>query len=207
VTAAALKGILAAIRKGGRAPVPEGPPAIRRLGRALAARDASPANLAVLLRQTLRYWSLTSGLEAIEPWVPAGGRWPASAAEWRSFGMEAQPSQGGFTLRALPWRPDWLADVPLDGVDAVAMAERPRRRFTPSPADPFVRQHFGREDYQSRAQQVAMRAAMSMPPGAVLLIVLSTGEGKSFAFQAVSEIGFGDGPPRVHGRPRVPRWA
>lgn len=197
--AATLQDILAAVRDGTPPPAVEAPPAFRRLAAALASRQASATDRAVLLRQALRHWALTAGMEQLEHWVPAEKGWPGDAETWSRFGVGARPSGAGFMIKALPWRPTWLPDVPAEGVDATAMAEWPRRAFREVTSDPYVRERFNRERYHSRAQRVAMRAAFSMPPGAVLLVLLPTGEGKSFAFQAIADVGFGDGPPDIPG--------
>src|SRR5262249_53120949 len=60
-----------------------------------------------------------------------------------------------------------------------------------APGDPFLGA-INRTRYQSPGQRGAVRAALTAPPGSVLVICLPTGEGKSLVFQAVSEVGFAD---------------
>lgn len=177
-------------------------PALRRLAAALQERQAggparpSPLDLGVLVRQALRYRELqTGGVE------PAAVRVPAltgslSESEWGRLGVSAVQVPGGYVVRAHPWRPLWLADVGAQGVDGAAAGEALRRPDTSMPGDPFLAS-FHHDLYRSPGQQSAVRAALTAPPGSTLLICLPTGDGKSFVFQVISRLGFGDGDPGV----------
>lgn len=170
---------------GDEAPAPPGPPAIARLFRALDARpQASSADLTALFRHVLRQEDGTL-------WVPASAEMP-SAADWSAAGVEAHPGDGGFRVRARPWIPSWLPDVPADGVDGAAAHASLRRRNERVGADPYLAA-FGYDAYQSVGQRRALRAALSAPRGSTLVVSLPTGEGKSLVFHALGRIGFGDG--------------
>ena len=168
-----------------------------RLGVTLASIDArlperpSGLDLAILIRQCLRYHESQSDF-TVPPriTVPQGTKWP-TLPEWQTAGMHAFPSEEGLSIQAKPWLPDWLSDGSPRGVDAAAASEGLMRRQLPVPGDPFMSRIKGHENYQSPGQRSAVRAALLAPPGSTLAVCLPTGEGKSFVFQAVSEYGYG----------------
>jgi superfamily II DNA/RNA helicase len=170
------------------------PSVLRRLQEALADPGAAALDLAVLLRHALRWQSLQPDWrehgQLASVIVPIGARWPEEAL-WRRLGVETEPHGQGLRLVAHPWRPSWLPGTKERAVDAAAAAALPRRPHQSVPGDPFLRR-FGRETYQSAGQRTAIRAALTAPPGSTLLICLPTGDGKSFIFQLVSTMGFGD---------------
>ena len=147
-------------------------------------------DLAVLIRQTLRFWSSrTHTRQWLE--VPTAPSWPAPD-DWRAVGVSAVSCQSRYRLSADPWCPSWLPHVGPEGVDGSAVAAWPRRQRSSVPGDPFLH-YLGLQHYQSPGQRAALRAALTTPPGAQLLICLPTGEGKSLLFQAVARFGFGVG--------------
>ncbi|MCY4615394.1 MAG: protein DpdF [Chloroflexi bacterium] len=163
----------------------DAPPQIVRLFRALDGNSASPLDLAVLFRHVLRH-------EGGALRVPSGARMP-SAEDWDAVDTTATPIGDGYSVESRPWKPEWLPDVPGDGVDAVAAQAVRRRREDPAAADPYLRE-FGYGSYRSPGQRRALRAALSAPRGATLVVSLPTGEGKSLVFHALARIGLGDGP-------------
>jgi hypothetical protein len=151
----------------------------------------SPLDLAILVRQVLRYEELRyKATTPISVKVRTGAQWP-SADDWNSVGVDARRTGDSYLVRVLSWRPAWLRDVGEAGVDATAAAEVLRRQESSVPGDPFLAQ-FNRSHYRSLGQRSAVRAALTTPPGATLLICLPTGDGKSFIFQLVGELGFSD---------------
>lgn len=173
--------------------VPFEEPLFRRIQSVLRNQSqSSPLDMAVLLRQALRFQTLrypSSTPASLRVRCETG--WPTEA-EWARVGLTAKPVQGNFLIEALPWIPSWLPDVGPSGVDAAAAGVEQRRHFQQVPGDPFLTK-FGRSQYLSPGQRAAVRAALTTPPGATLLICLPTGEGKSFVFQMLAEFGFGDG--------------
>ena len=161
------------------------PPPIARLFRALDTNAASPLDLAALLRHVLQR-------EGGALRVSAGSDTP-TAADWASVGIAATPVDGAFSIESLPWKPEWLPNVPDEGVDGAAAQSRERRRSDLAAADPYLTA-FGYDSYRSPGQRRALRAALSAPRGSTLVVSLPTGEGKSLAFQALARVGFGDGP-------------
>ena len=156
----------------------------------------SPLDIAVLTRQFLRYREFqTNDNSAPIVKIQGGAGWP-SETDWKRVNIEAKIIPEGFFIRSLPWRPDWLNDVGLNGVDATCVGETVRQIDDSVPGDPFLAR-FKRSNYRSRGQKTAMRAALLTPAGHTLLICLPTGDGKSFIFQLISQIGFGDASPGV----------
>lgn len=174
-------------------PPPLAEPAFARLLSALrdpAARP-SPLDLAVLVRHALRHHQMQpegSGSESV--FVRGGPSWPAPE-DWARVDAEATPASGGYLVSARSWRPEWLDDAGLHGVDGAAAQANERRALRAVPGDPFLAR-FGRTTYHSSGQRAAIRAALMAPPGATLLVCLPTGEGKSAIFQTIAEYGFGD---------------
>ena len=168
-------------------------PLFQRIQRALTNRaQLSPLDLAVLIRHALRFQALqhpSSGQPRL--WVKREVGWPTEA-EWHTAGVKANTVDDKFLVEALPWTPAWLPDVGTDGVDAAAAGAQKRCNFQRVSGDPFLTK-FGRAEYLSPGQRAAVRAALTTPAGATLLICLPTGEGKSLVFQAVAEFGFFDG--------------
>lgn len=151
----------------------------------------SPLDLAVLLRQALRFQTIQEGAsESARLFLSDGFAWP-SEAEWHATGCDFRKTDEGTWITARPWRSGWLPSVGEAGADASAAGAAQRRYHWAAPADQFLRR-FGHDSYQSPGQRAAVRAALTTPPGATLLVILPTGEGKSLVFQAVAKIGFGD---------------
>ena len=164
---------------------PEDAPSIERLFGALTGDfKGSPSDVAALLRHVLRQ-------EDGALWVPSAPAMP-SAEDWSKAGVMAEPRKSGFFIRARPWTPDWLTDVPLNGVDGATACAVERRRSEAIPPDPYLAT-LGFETYKSNGQRRALRAALSAPRGSTLVVSLPTGEGKSLVFHALARVGFGEG--------------
>jgi len=167
-------------------------PSIERLRVALGGvtAQASELDLAVMLRQALRREDARRGYE-VSPRVIVKHPRLAEFLAWKRVGLASDPIVGGFRVSANVWRPDWLRAEGLLGVDDVAASEVVRRSFggQDCTGDPFLAA-IGRVCYRSRGQRAAVRAALSTPPGATLVIALATGEGKSMVFQLIHAVGF-----------------
>jgi ATP-dependent DNA helicase RecQ len=167
-------------------------PTTARLASVLHSGDWSTLDLAVLVRQVLRFNSLPSaGGRPVQLVASSGSSWPDEEL-WARVGVDARSGGHGYTLTAKLWRPAWLSDPLGRGVDTDAAREESSRKDRSVPGDPFLRR-FGWSSYQSPGQRAAVRAALTMPSGATLMVCLPTGEGKSFVFQTVAEFGFGVG--------------
>ena len=167
-------------------------PSIERMRFALSEvpQRASPLDLAVLLRQALRYEHARRGYNA-SPAIRVAHPCFGTFDRWERVGLRAIPATDGHHVTALAWRPHWLVQHDDRGVDIFASSESVCREFnaTGSEGDPFLAS-VGRTSYRSRGQRAAVRAALSTPAGATLVVALPTGEGKSLVFQLVHSVGF-----------------
>lgn len=164
-------------------------PSIERLRQALAQPGVSALDLAVLLRQAMARESARRDHD-FAPMVKVDHSRFASFSGWESVGLKPTETASGTILSYEPWRPEWL-DTNTEGVDGFAASEIRRRVFNSGicKGDPMLAA-VGRQSYRSRGQRAAVRAALSTPPGASLVVALPTGEGKSMVFQLIHEVGF-----------------
>ena len=202
---AAFQALATEIRGGEKPSACFADPCFDRLSRAHQAHTRGAPNrpsaldLAVLIRNVLRFHELqTSPGTPPRLWVPSGSGWPIPS-QWTDVGIEARAEDKGFSVQARPWLPDWLPNVPPRGVEAASAAENQMRMTNRVPGDPFMERFSGHDSYLTSGQRSAVRSALCTPPGATLIICLPTGDGKSYAFQLVSSIGYGanDGVPGV----------
>lgn len=167
-------------------------PSIERLRVALGDRtfQASVLDLAVLLRQALKREEARRGYE-VSPRVVVKHSRLSGFTDWARVGIAGEPIPGGWRVTAEVWRPEWLETTGPLGVDDFAASEALRRSFNGQDCDgdPFLAA-IRRATYRSVGQRAAVRAALSTPPAATLVIALPTGEGKSMIFQVVHAVGF-----------------
>lgn len=187
--------LLAALSHGDAPPSPasDAPAIYHRLHKAWAA-PCGVADLSVLLRHVLRHESERQGGGVQFLTLPLAHRSAAGlAATAHLFGLGATPQEqtGKLRLHARPWYPQWLGQVEETGksFEAAAFAEEPRRLVANAEGDPFL-SAFGRQTYLSAGQKAAVRAVLTMPPGATLLVNLPTGGGKSLCAQVLATNGF-----------------
>jgi len=175
--------------EGGDLETPLFDPPFERLRIALQNGGASSLDLAVLMRHALRHESLTRGWDVYFETILV------EASVLRKAGLLVTEEGGKYTVKAKPWEPEWLPDSKVVPADHGAMLAQRKRFYETSPTkgDPFLSQ-FKLSGYRSNGQRSAVRAALGMPPGAILIINLPTGEGKSLVFQAVQKIGFANDP-------------
>jgi ATP-dependent DNA helicase RecQ len=167
-------------------------PSIERLRVAISSLPprASTLDLAVLLRQALRREDARRNYE-VSPHVIVKHPRLNTFSSWGSISLECEPTTAGWRVTAKPWRPEWLESGARLGVDDIASSEVLRRSFggQDCTGDPFLKA-IKRERYRSSGQRAAVRAALSTPPGATLVVALPTGEGKSMIFQLIHAVGF-----------------
>jgi superfamily II DNA/RNA helicase len=167
-------------------------PSLDRLRIALTntPQRASTLDLAVLLRQALRYEHARRGNMA-SPTMQVAHSLFNGFNKWDLVGLSAAPVAEGSNVTALPWRPSWLMQHDSHGVDGFAASEIICREFNTAgcEGDPFL-SSVGRASYRSRGQRAAVRAALSTPAGGTLVVALPTGEGKSMIFQLAQSVGF-----------------
>lgn len=159
-------------------------PAAARLGSALRqACDGScgPGDLAGLIRDHLREWQETRGSLGLPApvRVPAKPPWP-TRAEWAKSGVVAVPGrrEGELELAEVdPWQPAWLPFAePVDSFPARRENRWPRQAVA---ADPIWREGTSYSTYRSFEQREAVRVLVTAPVDATVLVVLTTGSGKS----------------------------
>ena len=184
-------------------------------GRVLdAARDlrdnpvsVGQGDLFSLVWHWLRHDSLNSGVKS-RLTIPSHSAWP-SPSEWRDQGFSVADLGEKLTVYAEPWTPAGLAG-PLPAIDLALAApgdlrfgqrgqvlSTKRRAYSGVPADPFFADVFpaandGEPTYRTSAQREAIRAALTAPPGASIVVSLPTGGGKSAVALVPSLIGSPD---------------
>jgi superfamily II DNA helicase RecQ len=167
-------------------------PAFDRLRIALGETEpfASPIDLSVLLRQTLRYEYARRGYE-VSPQIWVSDERLRSFQDWDLVGLSVTRGANRLRIAATEWRPEWLNNPLAHGIDDEASSEHTQRVFGAEgcEGDLFLRV-IGRSSYRSSGQRAAVRAALATPPGATLVVALPTGEGKSMIFQLIQAVGF-----------------
>lgn len=167
-----------------------------RLSTALS-RGAGAADIAVLLRQTLRADDESRRRRTANDHPSIAGAWldvPFSRLlpptfNWSLFGLFPHLlHESAVRLNAEPWRPQWLEHIPPDGIDGEVAAEVIRRSDETLAGDPFLTAIDAQiTRYKTPGQRAAVRSAMVMPPGATLVVNLPTGAGKTLAMLAAAE--------------------
>lgn len=131
-----------------------------------------------LFRHILRKESeLQKGISQVLT-VPCVQGWP-TVEEWYTAGIAVHNlTDKSCTIEALPWSPDWLGVCP----EREAFEGRVRRINQEVTGDFFLRA-VGWENYCSSAQRDALRAVLTAPQTATIVLTLPTGAGKSLCYQ------------------------
>lgn len=138
---------------------------------------------AVLTRHLLRRTAMRDQAAHPSLLVPTGKGWP-SLSDWGVYGCIAAPIGDRIRVSAQAWSPRWISGT--SDPAAEAFAETPRRDFgAHASGDPFL-STLGHTDYLAGGQREAVRAALTSPPGATLLVVLPTGAGKTTVIHALA---------------------
>jgi ATP-dependent DNA helicase RecQ len=137
------------------------------------------SDVAVLVRQVLRRADEQQAAMH-HTTLPIRSGWP-SAEMWVQHGIQlVRATEHGYLARAQPWQPAWLAGADAVAPEAAACAEVERRNFEPVFGDPFLAlPPYQLGTYRCVGQREAVRAVLTAPPGATLLVNLPTGAGKS----------------------------
>jgi ATP-dependent DNA helicase RecQ len=140
--------------------------------KAAHAQAVSPADRLALIR-TLT-WASGGFLELTPLGIQLS---PEEVAELTRFGLART---FGDALRLVVSELDEIAP----GLEeALRFDPRSRRVFRSATADAVLRRCSGHVAYQSATQKAAIRALLTMPGGAALMISMPTGSGKSLLFQ------------------------
>lgn len=161
---------------------------------------AGASDIAVLIRQILRssdetrHAQLSGGnadlvsTQVQSAWleIPFSRLFPPDFV-WSDFGLvERNRNESAIRVKAEPWRPGWLGvGEGSCAVDQDLAAGLTCRQDESVPGDPFlplVDEHITR--YKTPGQRSAVRSAMTLPPGATLVVNLPTGAGKTLAMLA-----------------------
>jgi superfamily II DNA/RNA helicase len=91
-------------------------------------------------------------------------------------------------VTSLPWRPEWLQDIPDEGVDGQVARALKQRGDGAVPGDPFLAQvDNSLTSYKTPGQRSSVRSAVILPAGGTLVVNLPTGAGKTLAMLAAAE--------------------
>lgn len=155
---------------------------------------AGTSDLANLIRQALRRELLHCQSRSIRLMVPTQVPFP-SREQWWAHGCAARPAGPGyFEVEANAWAPPWLQPIfvrgelnePFQSVSEDQLRSPLNRRL---PSDPALRTSFSVPEYLSSAQAEIIRAVMLSPPGAIRVVALPTGGGKSLVGLSTALLG------------------
>ena len=154
----------------------------------------------------LRHDTLNSGVKS-RLTIPAISPWP-SARKWRDGGFSIADRGEELIISAEPWTPELVGPLPAIDLALAAPGEvyagergesrsTKRRAYSGVPADPFFSDVFPPANdtepkYRTSAQREAIRAVLTAPPGASIVVSLPTGGGKSAVAIVPSLIGSAD---------------
>ncbi|MBD2101020.1 protein DpdF [Leptolyngbya sp. FACHB-261] len=153
--------------------------------RLLNALENSTAQLGIgdtvaLIRHVLRHEAELQGGVSPTIKVPRTLPFPTHRKVWELSSMDVLTEKPDFfVLSARPWKPEWLSDSETASPEPPLSENKAKRRNNSSViGDPFL-SLLGHETYQSVGQREAVRAILTSPPGATLVVNLPTGSGKS----------------------------
>lgn len=137
-------------------------------------------DLAALIRHVLRHEAELQGGVSPTIKVPRTPPFPAHRKVWELSSMDILTEKPDFfVLSVRPWTPEWLPDSETISPEPLLSESKAKRRnYSPVPGDPFL-SLLGHETYQSVGQREAVRAILTAPLGATLVVNLPTGSGKS----------------------------
>lgn len=152
---------------------------IRSLYRHVRALSSSSslADVGALLREILR-------LQGWVAHVPATG-FPISQSDWKRlerFGISIQQKDSSIVLLGKSRPPH--SSLPEDVWNCIALDEAERRFREVSVPDAVLTRYFPNySSYQNPTQKAGIRALLTMPKGAAILVTIPTGGGKSLLFE------------------------
>lgn len=151
----------------------------RLLGALQSSSRLDVGDVAALTRHVLRYEAELQGGVSPTIKVPRIPPFPKHRKTWELSSMDILDEKpDSFVLSARPWTPEWLLGSATTSPDTPLFQEKICRNCSPVAGDPFlsVLRH---KTYQSVGQREAIRAILTAPPKATLVVNLPTGSGKS----------------------------
>lgn len=148
--------------------------------RGVERNQASPVELAVLLRQHARRWALASDLAT--PLVTRRVAHALTPDAIAAAGLVITPQGDRHVIAARPWEPAWLdnpLDIAIDDASAAGTEAGSRHRQGASAADPVFTRATTYSQYKSPGQRAAVRMAVEMDCRGVMIANLPTGSGKT----------------------------
>lgn len=137
------------------------------------------SDVAALVRHVLRREAKSQGGVSPTLKVPRIQPFPKERKVWELSSMDILDEKPDFfVLSARPWTPEWLPGAEINSPDTPLFQEEIRRRYCLVAGDPFL-SVLGHEAYQSVGQREAIRAILTAPANATLVVNLPTGSGKS----------------------------
>ena len=145
--------------------------------------NCGPADLAVLIRDELRQWQEQGNHDGLRAplQVPTTPPWP-TVEQWEATGFATAPAPSGgdgrLRLTAVRrWQPAWLPSYEaIDSFPASRCSRSARESVT---SDPVWSYATGFDRYLSFEQREAVRTVVTSRDDATILVVLTTGSGKS----------------------------
>jgi ATP-dependent DNA helicase RecQ len=157
-------------------------PCQQRLLDALQNPSSPPGtgDVVALVRHVLRLETEVQGGVSPLLKVPRTAPFPKHREEWEGSSIDIlKESPDSFLLSSRAWTPAWLPGSESVSPEPPLLEKNAKRRNSPCVAgDPFL-SVVGHETYQSVGQREAIRAILTMPPNATLVVNLPTGSGKS----------------------------
>lgn len=138
------------------------------------------SDVAALVRHVLRHETELQGGISPTLKVPRTSPFPMDRKVWELSSIDVLVENTDFfVLSARPWTPEWLPGSEIVFPEPpLSESKAKRRNYSPVLGDPFL-SLLRHETYQSVGQREAIRAILTSPPGATLVVNLPTGSGKS----------------------------
>lgn len=139
-------------------------------------------DIASLVRHILRREDELQGGMSQTLKVPRNSFWP-DRDTWQRSGTDVLREEADcYLISARVWKPNWLPNSASHPPDVPAFKEEVRRSYESVSGDPFL-SLVQLDKYRSTGQREAIRAVLTAPEKATLVINLPTGSGKSLCVQ------------------------
>lgn len=127
----------------------------------------------ILLREEARQGDIVQRLR-----VPSHDPWPTPEHYKRSGISIFSSDDQSFVVQTSTWKPSWASTLDFHFLEKSILLGEQRQVFDPIMGDPFLNE-LNLTHYRSPGQREAIRAILTAPPGATIVVNLPTGAGKS----------------------------